>query len=220
MIRDHKRLLECLDQFNSGNMGFFGTGKHWQEYDKLISTQAGNNPPVADALFQPVGHRNNEVVTHLMPKGVINALEVIDIYENYRRVIVVYRSFGERPFEQFEKKSSIGEAGESVMFHEVLNAGFVFPALGDVNDSNDCGVPVLISYRFGIGSHDNLSAVGLEMDPVLVASVRAELGSGVLQNSLTLSRRPYVHQGHLQKLISGIAIMYKCGRVDIDIFVA
>ena len=104
------------------------------------------------------------------------------------------------------------------MFRHVLNARILLAALGDINDRNYCGFPVVVFDRLGIAADENLGSIGLDMHPILFAAVETKVAFGVVQCPLIFARRTYGQRGHVQKLVARIAIEFKGGRVDIDEF--
>src|SRR5205823_12584270 len=132
VFADLEGIGESLDQFARSGVSVCEIDKHWKQHCELIATQAANNSPVSHAFFEPVGHRNDEVVTYIMSEGVIDILEVVDIHQNDRPKAGVLFSLQMRVLKQFEEQPPVRKASQRIVFRHELDMRVLFAAFSNV----------------------------------------------------------------------------------------
>ena len=122
-----------LDYFNSG-LGSF-PGPYGGTFDGI----SGSFPvPVSTSVvLGPDCHRLEQRIADVVPKGVVDDLESVEVEEQDRHQAINALGVGQRLLQSFEQQHAVGQAGEHVVVGKVTQSLLRLLALGDVLDDGD-----------------------------------------------------------------------------------
>jgi hypothetical protein len=69
------------------------------EHHEFVATKTRDSVAVANAGFEPVRHRAQQLVAHVMPEAVVDVLEAVEVDERHRDSCVVRAGLKQRLFE-------------------------------------------------------------------------------------------------------------------------
>ncbi len=102
---------------------------------ELVAAEPGDGVPAADGALQPAGGLHQELVADLVPGGVVDRLEAVQVEEEHRdpgagpALLAAGAEGGPQPLGE---QRPVGQVGERVVEGVVLQLGLEHDAFGDV----------------------------------------------------------------------------------------
>jgi hypothetical protein len=129
-----QRLLERGEHVLCDRLGVSAVGPFEQD-PILIAAEPGNCVLWAHRSEQSLRHGHEEVITGLMPHGVVDCLEVVDVQEE-DAVDTFLSMLRRRPgvFQPMPQQLAVGKAGECVVQCLEVQLPLMLVALGDIAD--------------------------------------------------------------------------------------
>jgi hypothetical protein len=116
------------------------------------------------ALGQPLGQRDEELVTDEVAEAVVDQLEAVEVQEEHRELVRAALGTPERAEQPVEERLAIGQASECVVPGHVLEELLACLALGDVRGHSGQAQdpPLLVPHRRPAAQHPDVAAVAAE----------------------------------------------------------
>ena len=95
-----------------------GTGQHNHE---LVPSQSGQGIGAANALREPPRHLLEKSVPELVPLGVVDVLEIVEIEEQNGNRLLRTVGQGQGFLQTIQKERTVGQAGECVIIGQLVN---------------------------------------------------------------------------------------------------
>ncbi|CAM5459604.1 hypothetical protein STANM309S_05816 [Streptomyces tanashiensis] len=122
---------------------------------ELVTAQSGGGVALADGLVESAGRLDQQLVPGLVPDGVVDSLEAVEVDEEHRRAAqggtpVGGAAAGERLLDTPGEQGAVGQVGERVVFGVVLELRLEAHAFGDVPAVEDEAAVVPVDGRLDI----------------------------------------------------------------------
>src|ERR1022692_2691368 len=137
------------------------------KYDELVAPEPTHRVPFTESTGKSGGHTGEQLITCLMPQGVIDVLEVIEVEKQCCQWGVLASGARQHLFGSVEDQRAVGKPGESIMEGRVGQLILGVLATSDVTEVGDKAVHVGICCQIGDG--------GLEPQPVTVGAPETDL---------------------------------------------
>ena len=131
-----------------GGQGFFLV-QILQHDDELIAAQSCHGIAVAYARPEAVRHFHQQQIADVVPLGVVEGLEVIQVEEHQRAMAAVAGAAGLGLAETVEQQTAVGQLRQRIVEGEVADLILCFLALGDVGEGADVMRNVSFGVRYG-----------------------------------------------------------------------
>ena len=87
----------------------------WQQHYKLVATEPGQGIGRANARLQSPRHRHQQTVAYLVAQGIVNRLELIQVYKQHRHQPVVLAGQGKILLQLLFKHRAVGQACQRIV---------------------------------------------------------------------------------------------------------
>ena len=119
---DHQRLGEGLEQLARDVVGTFLAFQLRADGNELVAADARADVGAARGRAQPRGHLFEHLVANAVAGAIVDRLEVVDINEHHRHLLVWAVGKDQRVFEQRAHVTLVAQAGKRVLERQVQRA--------------------------------------------------------------------------------------------------
>ncbi len=102
------------------------------QHDEFVAAETGDRILRANQVGEPSRHRQEHLVTRVVPTAVVDDLETVQVDEQQRQLPVVTTTRLNGGPEPFEQQAAVGKPGERVVGGQVPQLAVRVPQLGDV----------------------------------------------------------------------------------------
>ena len=114
VIAETRRCAKSSDLLAAADAGL--------DHDELVAAQSSGNIIDAGNRAQPLGDRLEQEITGVVPEGVIDLLEVVEVDEVHGEAPAPQAEDGKRILQRLDQLGAIGEAGQRVVMGEEADA--------------------------------------------------------------------------------------------------
>ena len=112
------------------------TGQAFEQHDEPVAALSRDGVAGAHAMAQPIGRGNQQRVADRMAARVVDPLEVVEVEEHQRAMLVVAGADGHRLLQPLEQQPAVGQVRQRVVEGQRVDALLGGLALGDVGDAD------------------------------------------------------------------------------------
>src|SRR5580704_19238009 len=103
-----------------------------RDHRKLVTPETRSDIGLATRGLDPFGHLFEKLVSSLMPQGVVDGLEPVEVEKEHREFGAEMPMFRQRGVEEFFEKVAVREPCQSVEMRELLDPDLGVLSVGNV----------------------------------------------------------------------------------------
>ncbi len=147
---DREGNLEALQEAARRSLGPGGIGVG-QDEEELVAAEVGDGVALPDALQQLLGRHFQEAIAGLVPQGIVDLLEAVEIQQHDRQRFLVPPRPRQGLLQTVVEEKAVRQAGQGVVVGEIIESGLGLLVLAQVDE----GFEVQLSF-FPHDGHDGL----------------------------------------------------------------
>ena len=129
-----------------------GRIQRFQNHHEFVTAQPSDRIAIAHAAIKPLRHFGQQFVADVMPLGIVERFEVVQVDEQYRTVLPVTRPNGKGLLQAFDQQAAVRQSGQGVVESQLVNLRFGFLACADVGKHAEVieQFAVLVAHRVDV----------------------------------------------------------------------
>jgi hypothetical protein len=149
MPRDQYRLDRGRQDLARHGVHLLDIAHLLDQHDEFVTAQAGHHVAGAHTTREARGHLHEQDVAGLVPEGVVDGLETIEIDEHQRELAFVAARRLDLPVQQLTEMGAVRQAGQAIVRGQIVDAFLSLHFHGDVarNASVTPQTAVLVNNR-------------------------------------------------------------------------
>ena len=129
-----QRALQQLQQGAGDTRRFLGPLQVFQDDEEFVAVQPRQRVLVAQALLQAPRHGDQQFVTNLVAKPLVDGLEMVEIEEQHRHPFAVPVRVFDGMVEAFVGKQAVRQVGQGVEVHQMGQALLAVTVLAEIGE--------------------------------------------------------------------------------------